>query len=45
MTFDYQSECHCSKTDSTADYYRDEFDYQSECHCSKTVPYAQVRVP
>ena len=34
--FDYQSECHCSKT--AMKYFDDRygFDYQSECHCSKT---------
>ena len=34
--FDYQSECHCSKTvvmDAVVNFL---FDYQSECHCSKT---------
>ena len=34
--FDYQSECHCSKTDGHAIRLSREFDYQSECHCSKT---------
>ena len=34
--FDYQSECHCSKTDSSAIIPVGKFDYQSECHCSKT---------
>ena len=35
--FDYQSECHCSKTDLDGGTQGEEFDYQSECHCSKTV--------
>ena len=34
--FDYQSECHCSKTCRACRSRRFEFDYQSECHCSKT---------
>ena len=34
--FDYQSECHCSKTSSQVTYRLFGFDYQSECHCSKT---------
>ena len=34
--FDYQSECHCPKTDSYCIHQSKEFDYQSECHCSKT---------
>ena len=35
--FDYQSECHCSKTDRKAKAMVYKFDYQSECHCSKTI--------
>ena len=35
-TFDYQSECHCSKTPSVCQIRDGLFDYQSECHCSKT---------
>ena len=35
--FDYQSECHCSKTPGWQSVAGNEFDYQSECHCSKTV--------
>ena len=35
--FDYQSECHCSKTRDMDEDRRVLFDYQSECHCSKTV--------
>ena len=34
--FDYQSECHCSKTSHDVEHALGEFDYQSECHCSKT---------
>ena len=34
--FDYQSECHCSKTAHALPNSRARFDYQSECHCSKT---------
>ena len=34
--FDYQSECHCSKTRLCAVPWGRAFDYQSECHCSKT---------
>ena len=34
--FDYQSECHCSKTNNKSHAVLAEFDYQSECHCSKT---------
>ena len=34
--FDYQSECHCSKTRYWLCCRQDQFDYQSECHCSKT---------
>ena len=34
--FDYQSECHCSKTRIAIRSTRQTFDYQSECHCSKT---------
>ena len=34
--FDYQSECHCSKTTSRDLLRVEAFDYQSECHCSKT---------
>ena len=34
--FDYQSECHCSKTFQWSGIRRCLFDYQSECHCSKT---------
>ena len=34
--FDYQSECHCSKTKASYRLPRFRFDYQSECHCSKT---------
>ena len=33
---DYQSECHCSKTQRWSLIHREELDYQSECHCSKT---------
>ena len=36
-TFDYQSECHCSKTKADTAVQEVTFDYQSECHCSKTV--------
>ena len=36
MRFDYQSECHCSKTPRIRHRLRLQFDYQSECHCSKT---------
>ena len=35
--FDYQSECHCSKTVTKLTDTLKVFDYQSECHCSKTV--------
>ena len=35
-SFDYQSECHCSKTVNPVITGSTEFDYQSECHCSKT---------
>ena len=35
-TFDYQSECHCSKTLRSPFRRLSMFDYQSECHCSKT---------
>ena len=35
--FDYQSECHCSKTNHRPIEQRARFDYQSECHCSKTM--------
>ena len=34
--FDYQSECHCSKTVTDNGTAEEWFDYQSECHCSKT---------
>ena len=34
--FDYQSECHCSKTAHRVRRPGQQFDYQSECHCSKT---------
>ncbi len=34
--FDYQSECHCSKTNHWENVSLRTFDYQSECHCSKT---------
>ena len=34
--FDYQSECHCSKTLGGIYAKGEGFDYQSECHCSKT---------
>ena len=34
--FDYQSECHCSKTAASCSSVSARFDYQSECHCSKT---------
>ena len=34
--FDYQSECHCSKTPLMEALAYNPFDYQSECHCSKT---------
>ena len=34
--FDYQSECHCSKTRWDTCRTSRQFDYQSECHCSKT---------
>ena len=37
--FDYQSECHCSKTSVTSWKNPATFDYQSECHCSKTEHY------
>ena len=37
--FDYQSECHCSKTQFIPSIRWRRFDYQSECHCSKTVPF------
>ena len=37
IEFDYQSECHCSKTMNEYNYGVGAFDYQSECHCSKTV--------
>ena len=36
FAFDYQSECHCSKTCSRGRRGGCPFDYQSECHCSKT---------
>ena len=38
ILFDYQSECHCSKTGSPGSRRTWPFDYQSECHCSKTPP-------
>ena len=41
--FDYQSECHCSKTKLYTYPYAELFDYQSECRCSKT-RYGLVRV-
>ena len=43
--FDYQSECHCSKT--LIAHMRDgnQFDYQSECHCSKTFVLFRVWSP
>ena len=34
--FDYQSKCHCSKTEGYSDEVKEAFDYQSKCHCSKT---------
>ena len=34
--FDYQSVCHCSKTDNLSTAAKESFDYQSVCHCSKT---------
>ena len=34
--FEYQSECHCSKTGATTTSGGRRFEYQSECHCSKT---------
>ncbi len=34
--FDYQSVCHCSKTEDQGKASHDLFDYQSVCHCSKT---------
>ena len=36
ISFDYQSECHCSKTGLWLLTILEVFDYQSECHCSKT---------
>ena len=36
LLFDYQSECHCSKTTTPHRSRMTRFDYQSECHCSKT---------
>ena len=36
IPFDYQSECHCSKTVGLVVWKLAKFDYQSECHCSKT---------
>ena len=36
LEFDYQSECHCSKTPTACPSGGVLFDYQSECHCSKT---------
>ena len=36
VEFDYQSECHCSKTLQRQRTKSALFDYQSECHCSKT---------
>ena len=36
QVFDYQSECHCSKTRFASISSSSMFDYQSECHCSKT---------
>ena len=35
--FDYQSDRHCSKTDSTYLMQNEKFDYQSDRHCSKTI--------
>ena len=43
LEFDYQSECHCSKTPNRCPWCIVPFDYQSECHCSKTAPRAGVR--
>ena len=37
LQFDYQSECHCSKTGFAHLLEVFLFDYQSECHCSKTL--------
>ena len=34
--FDYQSVCHCSKTQVGGGGVLGGFDYQSVCHCSKT---------
>ncbi len=36
VLFEYQSECHCSKTQSANVSTYSLFEYQSECHCSKT---------
>ena len=41
LVFDYQSECHCSKTHAEHVAGVEQFDYQSECHCSKTHQAAQ----
>ena len=39
--FDYQSVCHCSKTEKNAEALYNRFDYQSVCHCSKTLGRSQ----
>ena len=34
--FNYQSKCHCTKTNEEALKYLKKFNYQSKCHCTKT---------